>query len=544
MKSFMNLALGATVFVASTAHAADHLVTTGQSIQTAITAAANGDRVLVEPGIYAEAIDTLGKSIEIVGVWGPGSTTIDATGLNTSVLTLRGAQSQPIVRGFTFTGGTGSTHPDGTFGGGGVIDVDGTAALISNCLVRSNHVANGGAACGGGALGRIVGNGISFFGSPRFVDCEFRGNSADDGGGGVAGELRLTRCILESNTAVRGGGAFSPTTATIERSIVRANTAAHGGGVYSRGGSLSGTSIVDNVATTEVGGLLVENLSLGGGALLAELRIVGNSAPVRGGLSMSSAATLFAQMRLSSSVVANNTSTGGGPTIDLSGAGTTMAFEYVTLVGENILSNTGQATSAVNSILRQTTWTHHGPFQHSITFSNVQGGSPGVGNFDADPQFIDAANRNYHLKLTSPCIAKAITLPSGSHTLDVDGTDFSTAPSRAVGADQLLPSLEFAGDVAPGGTLTLRAHAAPNGPVLVFLSLTQLENGIPVSPGTFRLGLPLLFGTPVLLGNASNSGVLSASGIVPSDSPIGLPIHAQALWSTFKLSNTTWTQVH
>lgn len=134
MKSFMNLALGATVLVASTAHAADPLVTTGQSIQTAIAAAANGDRVLVEPGIDAEAIDTLGKSIEIVGVWGPGSTTIDATGLNTSGVTLRGAPSQPIVRGFTFTGGTGSTHPDGTFGGGGVAG----ELRLTRCILESN----------------------------------------------------------------------------------------------------------------------------------------------------------------------------------------------------------------------------------------------------------------------------------------------------------------------------------------------------------------------------------------------------------------------
>ena len=40
----------------------------------------------------------------------------------------------------------------------------------------------------------------------------------------------------------------------------------------------------------------------------------------------------------------------------------------------------------------------------SITYSNIQGGFPGEGNIDAEPLFADAANGDYHLLTSSPCI--------------------------------------------------------------------------------------------------------------------------------------------
>lgn len=49
------------------------------------------------------------------------------------------------------------------------------------------------------------------------------------------------------------------------------------------------------------------------------------------------------------------------------------------------------------------------PPSYAVTYSNVQGGCAGVGNFDADPMFVDPNNpaiylRDYHLRSGSPCI--------------------------------------------------------------------------------------------------------------------------------------------
>lgn len=54
----------------------------------------------------------------------------------------------------------------------------------------------------------------------------------------------------------------------------------------------------------------------------------------------------------------------------------------------------------------------------SFTFSDIQGGYPGIGNIDADPQFIDALNGDLHLQANSPCID---TGDPGS-PLDPDGS--------------------------------------------------------------------------------------------------------------------------
>jgi len=40
----------------------------------------------------------------------------------------------------------------------------------------------------------------------------------------------------------------------------------------------------------------------------------------------------------------------------------------------------------------------------SVTFSDIEGGYPGTGNFDSDPLFVDAVNGDFNLQAGSPCI--------------------------------------------------------------------------------------------------------------------------------------------
>jgi hypothetical protein len=69
----------------ASARSADHVVVPGQSIQAAIATAAHGDRVLVQPGVYGQTIDLLGKDIDVIGVGGPAVTILDAAGLTLGV---------------------------------------------------------------------------------------------------------------------------------------------------------------------------------------------------------------------------------------------------------------------------------------------------------------------------------------------------------------------------------------------------------------------------------------------------------------------------
>src|SRR6266853_1140202 len=48
-----------------------------RTIQAAISAASNGDTIVVSPGTYAEHINFLGKAITVQSAQGPGGTVID-----------------------------------------------------------------------------------------------------------------------------------------------------------------------------------------------------------------------------------------------------------------------------------------------------------------------------------------------------------------------------------------------------------------------------------------------------------------------------------
>ncbi|MCZ6543318.1 MAG: hypothetical protein O6768_06600, partial [Planctomycetota bacterium] len=74
------------------------------NIQTAISVAMDGDEVVVAPGTYFEAINFLGKAITLRSSDGREVTTIDATGLNDSVVKcVSGEGPDTILDGFTIT---------------------------------------------------------------------------------------------------------------------------------------------------------------------------------------------------------------------------------------------------------------------------------------------------------------------------------------------------------------------------------------------------------------------------------------------------------
>ncbi len=118
------------------------------------------------------------------------------------------------------------------------------------------------------------------------------------------------------------------------------------------------------------------------------------------------------------------------------------ASKYNTIVNNTIVYNKGgggiswvpgSMGTVVNSIIWQ-----NAPFDLpaglTVTYSDITNPYPGIGNISADPQFVDPAAGNYHLKFSSPCIDKGTNTGGPADDLEgilrpvdgnIDGTDIT-----------------------------------------------------------------------------------------------------------------------
>lgn len=275
---------------------------------------------------------------------------------------------------------------------GGAIFLSESGGAITNCRINANTaIENGGGISHGGAS---TGTSMSI------GNCNISGNKSFSGGGmhlSSKGKIAVTNCTLEQNSAGRaydgtgGGGAggggiycFYANSLTIEASSFLNNStivgyAYQGGaGIYSMNSSPRLTNCVFS----------------GNRATLATPHMATSSAP--GG-------ALYAS--------------GGSPSI----LNCTIANNY----GEN---NAGGISSVASSLAVKNTilW---GNLPTEIiksdgvvlSTSNVKGGWLGAGehNMDIDPEFVNEANADFHLKASSPCIDSGTD--DGAPKTDKDG---------------------------------------------------------------------------------------------------------------------------
>lgn len=224
------------------------------SIGAAMTAAGEGDTVLVAPGTYAgaENRDLIfgGINMVIISEAGPETTIIDCEGVDRAFVVMDGEDSTSVISGFTITNGSG--------GNGGCISVSGAAAIIENCIISNSTASmNGGGIHYGYAPTRGYIRNCVFFGNscqyrggglalthgygeyvaPIISDCVFYDNAAGlgdaQGGGAIFSNScpsQVTRCTMVGNSGGPGaGGIHSFDSAMIvTRSIVAHNTGAAG----------------------------------------------------------------------------------------------------------------------------------------------------------------------------------------------------------------------------------------------------------------------------------------------------------------------------
>ncbi len=181
------------------------------TIQSAIVAAQGGEVILVQPGVYAENVDFIGKAVELRSVAGPAATVIDGGQSGSVVSFVNGEGSGAHLVGFTLTNGLAAE-------GGGIHCANNSSPTIDDCIVRLNMALAGYGAglasvdaaplvrntvfTGNWSMGGAGGAVACIFGTgPTLVNCTLYGNLADFGGGlsTASSSPTLVNCILWSN---------------------------------------------------------------------------------------------------------------------------------------------------------------------------------------------------------------------------------------------------------------------------------------------------------------------------------------------------------
>lgn len=216
------------------------------TIQAAIAHAVTGDIIIVHPGVYVENVDFLGKDIVLRSSAGPGSTTIDGSGLDSSTVVMkRGESRSAVLEGFRITGGRGSLPlgPGSERVGGGIMIFRSSPTITRNTITGNRVVRPAGQRSTGGGGGIACGSDrAEMTASPLILWNEIIGNQAGSNGGGILAaswtsvEIRENSVRENSTVFGDGGGIYLvplASGATIKNNLILNNSAGdHGGGVH------------------------------------------------------------------------------------------------------------------------------------------------------------------------------------------------------------------------------------------------------------------------------------------------------------------------
>ncbi len=376
-----------------------HVPTEHLTIQEGISVATHGDTVLVEDGIYSGTgnrdLDFEGKMISLVSASGPVSTVIDCENIGRGVIFAMGEGRNSRIIGFSIVNGRAPVNGSGSEGAG--IFCVGSSPTIRNCVIAS--------------CSAVEGSGVySEGGSPLIESCRIEENLNSSLGGGLSirgGSPWIVSCVIQNNSvasngdSVFGGGVFTlNSNATFTNCVIKGNSATDGTGSSALGGGLY-IQLSGYFRVSLINCLIESNSSVhitsgnggfGGGVFC------GN-----GSVSMNSC-----------TIAENNAATSGG---SVYGEG-----------GSNI------------EMIRCISWGNSPPGLlgvQSISYSDVEGGYPGIHNIDADPLFVTGSSGDFYLSqissgqaTDSPCVdegsstasAVCYELPSGSVCFDTRTT--------------------------------------------------------------------------------------------------------------------------
>lgn len=383
-----------------------HIPADQPSIQAGINAAKNGDTVLIAPGTYFENIDFLGKAITVTSSDGAAKTIIDGGGKGTTVIFKNYEPRAAILSNLTITHGD-SNGGSSNFPGGGVGIFESQPTLLNN-IITQNYCQN---IVSEQAAPLIQGNIVSSSLTPEKCSVSLTGgiflggnlqfsSNFDSSDGYPAIILGNT---IENNTTGQsgdGGGDGGPGIAIwggsplIQGNIIRNNVTRSGSGgavnvVYGSKISIVQNLIYGNTAGCGGGAIGAEPGSLGPETylLIANNTIVNDTGGLGG---------LYSDCRKSSEVWTAFYN-GGGPSIKF--------------VNNIIQANIAPALDC-GSYNSNPDEAHQSLFDHNLLYntagpflnSNCLDSSHLHGNLVADPQFVDVAGHDFHLRSSSPAI--------------------------------------------------------------------------------------------------------------------------------------------
>lgn len=297
--------LGGLSFITSADSATIRVPADQPTLQAGINAAAQGDLVLVAPGIYTGSgnrdVRFNGKIITVRSEGGAEATIVDCQNLGNGFIFRDHETQSTVLEGFTVKH---AGAPGGL--GGAILCRFECSPTITSCVIRDNSSGNGAGFCIiQGASPRISGcrilsNFTTFSGSgiyidggaPEIMDCEIADNSASAEGACAGifciGESKVTieRCTFRNNV-VSGKGYLAGAlycgfgAHTITDCTFIENKAGNGGGAACYGGEAVFTRclFVDNRAEMWGGAIFVSFSQV----RIENCTLVGNSAGLASG---------------------------------------------------------------------------------------------------------------------------------------------------------------------------------------------------------------------------------------------------------------------
>jgi predicted outer membrane repeat protein len=479
------------------------------TIQEGMNAASSGDLIIVLPGVYLENVDFLGKAVTLRSDGDgdpatydirPEKTVIDAGMKGSGVVFSSGEGFGSILDGFTLTNGTG-TGTGGTTYGGGISCAQASSPVIANNIVADNY------ANGGGGISCVDGS------SPKILNNTVIGNESKGSGGGIrchkACDAFISGNFVKGNRAgSKGAGMFLAYSVPVVRdNIVIENIAPTGAGIFCGWSPdtmiLEDLIIVGNRAEFGVaGGLGIDASKLSAVNIL----IADNEGVNAGGIYCAWCKPTLTNL----TVVGNKAKTYGG------GIWCVTAQPVIT----NVIfwGNTAPQGPEIEAIAGNP----------DVSYCDVKGGYPGLGNIDLDPLFVNAAGGDYHLRYTSPCRDAGSNGAPGLPGKDFEGDPRSSQGQADIGADEFHPHLYYTGLAAPGGSIEVKVIGVPStAPLLLWIGSGIRDNPLPTVHGNWFLQLPILL--QVALDPVPMDGVAILAYDFPPDFPVPWLVTMQAL---------------